>query len=95
MMSFGKPFSQYQWVKNSRASSSAVMVVQVGIIRMSEPSLSVIDKIQLKLSSSGRGPMKSIATLSPRSSGIGRGCRGPVGFRVEDLFHRQSVQEGI
>src|ERR1700729_3110626 len=39
--------------------------------------------------------MKSIATLSPHASGMGSGCKGPVGLHVDDLFHRHSVQDGI
>ena len=37
--------------------------------------------------------MKFMATLSPQSSGIGRGCKGPVGFRVVDLFCKHLVHE--
>ena len=45
MSSSGRPFSQYQLSKNITASSSAVIVVHVGIIQMSELRL-VIDKMQ-------------------------------------------------
>src|ERR1700761_327810 len=40
-ISSGNPFSQYHSLKNICASSSAVRVVLVGIMRMSEPDLSV------------------------------------------------------
>ena len=82
----GSPFSQYQWLKNSSAICSAVNVVTVGINYMSEPSRSVIKQIILNLLSNGKGPTKSIATLSPLSSGTGKGCNGPAGLVVHDLF---------
>ena len=40
-MSSGRPFSQYHSLKKICASSSAVSVVFVGTMRMSEPDLSV------------------------------------------------------
>ena len=36
--------------------------------------------------STGRGPMKSIATESQWSSGMGRGWSGPIGLVVVDLI---------
>jgi hypothetical protein len=86
IISSGKPFSQYQCLKNTVANPSANMSVRVGAIHMSEPSRSVIIKIQLKPSSSGSGPTKSIATEAPCSSGTGNGCNGPLGFDVDDLL---------
>jgi len=38
--------------------------------------------------------MKSIAIEAPRSSGTGKGCNGPIGRRVDDLFRWQSRQLG-
>jgi len=49
--------------------------------------------IEFLLSSSRRGPIKSIATELPCWSGIGNGCKGPYSFMVEDLFHWQSGQD--
>ena len=77
------------------ARSSAVMSRQVGIIQISEPSQSVMDKIQSTFLSKGNGLMKLIATLSPWVSGMGRGCKGPVGLCVEDLLCRHLVQDGM
>ncbi len=88
------PSIQYQFSKKTVASFSAVMLVQVGISLTLEPSLSVIVKRQLNPSSSGRGPIKSIVMLFPHSSGIGRGCSGPAGFVVLDLFQWQGIQPG-
>ena len=82
----GRPFSQYHAEKNNFAKCSADTSVRVGIRRMSLFSRSVIVAMQLKPSSSGRGPMKSIAILSHRRSGTGSGWRGPVGLRVRFLF---------
>jgi len=65
------------------------------MIWTSELSLSVIVRIQSNPLSTGNGPIKHIATLSPRASGIGRGCKGPAGLLVADLFRKQSVQEGM
>lgn len=56
------------------------MSVRVGIMRKSEPALSVIVTMQSNPWSSGNGPIKSIAMLSQRESGIGSGCKGPVGL---------------
>ena len=49
---------------------------------MSEFKRSVNVTIESKPLSIGNGPMKSIATASPRCSGIGNGCSGPKGFVV-------------
>ena len=38
--------------------------------------------------------MKSIATESQWSSGMGSGCSGPISFDVLDLFHWYSTQDG-
>jgi hypothetical protein len=69
----GRPFSQYQRSKNKMANSLAVSLVDVGIIRISDPSRSVIVRIQSYPLSSGRGPMKSIDMDWQRSSGTGKG----------------------
>ena len=66
MMLLGSPFSQYQLLKNSTARSSAVMFKFVGTIRTLAPMRSVIDRMQLKPESMGKGPMKSIAMDVPR-----------------------------
>ena len=95
MISLGNLFSQYQWLKNKTARSSVVMSVQVGIIWLLEPRWSVIDRMQSKLPLSGKGPIKSVAMLSSWSSGIRRGCKGPEGLCVLDLFLRHSVHEGM
>lgn len=95
MISEGRPFSQYQLSKNRVASFSAVMSVHVGISLTSEPRQSVMVSRQLKPSSSGSGPIKSIAILSPHSSGIGRGCKGPAGLVVLDLLCWQGMHLGI
>jgi hypothetical protein len=42
--------------------------------------------MQLFLLSSGRGPIKLIATESPHWSGIGKGCNGPIGLLVVALL---------
>jgi hypothetical protein len=76
----GKPFSQYQLSKKMTAKSLAVILQRVGMIWMSELRRLVIDRMQLNLWSIGSGPMKSIATLSPCASRIGRGCGGPDGL---------------
>ena len=60
IMSKGRPFSQYQWSKNKTASSFAVSLVDVGMIRTSDPRRSVMVRIQSCPWSKGRGPMKSI-----------------------------------
>lgn len=62
---------------------------------MSAPSRSVIVMIPSKPRSVGNGPMKSIATESPRWSGTGSGCRGPVGFVVRLLLRAHSGQAGF
>lgn len=82
----GSPFSQYQLLKKTTASSSAMRVVLVGIIRTSEFKRSVIVRIQSKLLSGGSGLMKSMETELQCSSGIGNGCKGPEGLEVELLF---------
>ena len=94
-LSLGRLFLQYQWSKNRSARFSAIMSVCVGMIHTSDPGRSVIERIQSKPSSRGRGPIKSMATLSPQSSGIGSGCKEPAGFLVDDLFCRQSVHKGM
>ena len=86
-ISRGRPFSQYQCRKKRSANCSAVIVVVVGTIRISDPSQSVNVTRLSYPSSIGRGPMKSIATESQWSSGTGSGCSGPMGFAVLDLFH--------
>ena len=70
------------------------MSVRVGAICMSDPSQSVIVKIQLNPSSSGSGPTKSIATEAPHSLGTSNGCNGPLGLDVKDLLHWQSTHPG-
>ena len=89
-----RPFSQNQLSKTRIAMSSTVVSHCVGIIQISDPKQLVIDSMQLYPWSMGRGPIKSNATLSPHSSGIGKGCRGPGALVVCDLFHWQSLQEG-
>ena len=59
-MSNGRPFLQYQWLKNKTMSSFAVSLVDVGMMRMSEPSQSVMVRIQSCPSSKGRGPSQLI-----------------------------------
>jgi hypothetical protein len=86
MMSRGRPFSQYQCLKNIDASPSADMSVCVGIIRMSDLSQSVIVKIQLRPSSSGKGLTKYIAIEAPLSSEMGNGSNCPFGFNIGDLL---------
>ena len=89
----GKPFSQYQLSKNKIAKSSAEMSVWVGTILTLAPKRSVMERIQLNPKSSLSGPMKSIAIDWPCSSRTGRGCNGPGGLVVGDLFHWQSAQD--
>ena len=91
----GRPFSQYQWSKKRTASSLALRVVEVGIILISEFSLSVMVSIQSCPWSLGRGPIKSIDMESQHLSGTGNGWSGPEAFLVLDLLHWQSGQEGI
>ncbi len=95
MISEGSLFSQYQLSKNLVASFSVVISVRVGISLTSEPRQSVIVSKQLKPSSSGSGPIKSIAMLLPHSSGMGRGCRGLAGLVVLDLLCWQGMHPGI
>lgn len=52
-------------------------------------------RIQSNPSSTGKGPMKSKEIESQRSSGTGRGCKGPAGFEVGLLFRMHSEQEGM
>ena len=40
--------------------------------------------MELYSPSFGKGPMKSMATESPRCFSMGRGCKGPIGFAVDD-----------
>lgn len=63
-ISNGRPFSQYQWSKNTTANSSAVIFAFVGTILMSDPNRQVIEQIMSYPLSRGSGPTKSIATLS-------------------------------
>ena len=86
MISSGNPFSQYHLSKKMSASCSAERLIHDGIICMSEFSRSVKVMIESKPLSMGKGPIKSIATESPRCSGMGRGWRGPNGLFVRDLF---------
>ncbi len=95
MISAGSLFSQYQFSKKMVANFSAIISVRVGISLISEPIQSVIVRRQLKPSSSGRGPMKSIAMLLPCSSGIGSGCSRPAGLVVLDLFCWQGTHPGM
>ena len=69
----GRPLVQYQFVKKRSARPSAVRSVVHGMILTSDPERSVNVVIQSKPLSSGKGPMKSIATESQRSSGTGKG----------------------
>ena len=73
MISKGRLFLQYQWLKNRQAMFSAVGVVIVGTICMSELRQSVRVMMQSYPLSSGSGPMKSIVTESHHSSGTGKG----------------------
>ena len=59
-----RPFSQYQLLKKIGVRDSAFKLVVVGMICMSAPSLSVIVRMQSKLSSRGRGQMKSMVMMS-------------------------------
>ena len=95
IISKGRPFSQYQFSKKRMAQPSAVRVVFVGMIRTSEWRRSVMVKMQSNPLSMGKGPMKSSEIESQRSSGTGRGCKGPEGFVVELLFRIHSEQEGM
>lgn len=81
----GKPFSQYHSSKNTTANSSADRSVWVATICISDPSQSVIVKIQSFPSSSGNGPMKSMAIDSQWELGTGKGCRGPEGLPIFDF----------
>ena len=88
-------FSQYQYLKNKATNFSANISVQVRIILISAPRQSVIAMIQLNLSSSERGPTKSIAIQSPQAYGTGRRYKSSIGEVMEDLFHWHNLQEGI
>ena len=90
----GMPFSQYHLVKKRCTSSSTFWDMVHRINLTSAPSLSVNVSKQSKPSSGGEGPMKSMATESPQLSGTGRGCKGPIGLVVKDLFRWHSTQEG-
>jgi len=94
-MSSGRLFSQYHRSKNCAENGSAAMSVLDGVMCMSAPRKSVIVTMQLKPSSSGQGPIKSIAMELPCSSGMGRGCSGPAGLVVLLLFLWQSMQVGM
>ena len=91
----GSPFSQYQLLKKSSASSSVVILILVGIIQMSVPRQLVTDNMQLYLLSTGSRPIKSMVILLAQRSGTGKGCSGLAGFVVQDLFCRQSMHEGM
>src|SRR6267378_2930799 len=71
--SSGSPFLQYQQSKNITAGFSAVSFIEVGIIQISKFNQLMIFRVQSKLSSSGRGPMKYKAAESHWLSGTGNG----------------------
>ena len=60
IISKGSPFSQYHSLKNKLARPCTVREQVVGMIQMLEPSWSVMVRMQSKLFSQGRGPMKSM-----------------------------------
>ena len=91
----GRPFSQYQYSKNWPASSSTLRSSQQGMRQMPENKQSVIVKIQSLSLSISKGSMKSIMMLSPWLSGTSKGCKGPGGWVVQDLFCWQSIHPGI
>ena len=91
----GRPFLQYQELKKMMARSSAMMLVLVGTMRTSDPSLSVMVSIQSYPVSNGSGPMKSIAIEEPCWSGMGSGWSGPAGCVVGDLLRKQSGHDKI
>jgi hypothetical protein len=97
MISSGRPFSQYQFSKKRIAQSSAESVVVVGMMCMSECSLSVMVNMQLTLLLTGNSPMKSIEIESPQLLGMGNECKGPVSLDVELLCisHALSTQGNI
>ena len=78
----GSPFLQYKWLKNKSAIALAISVEMVGTSWISDPRRLVIEQIMLNPPSIGSGPVKSMVTLSPHSSGTGKGCNGPGGFVV-------------
>lgn len=94
-MSRGKPFLQYQWLKNRLATSLAFMFIRQGTRRISAPSQSVIVIILSWPCSSGSGLMKSMEMESPCLSGTGSGCSGPAGLVVRLLFLAHSGQAGM
>src|SRR5882762_4953074 len=94
-MLLGIPFSQYQLSKNKTARSLAVMLILVGTIQMLAPSQSVMERMQSKLLSIGKGPIKSKVMLLPQWSGTGNGCKGLAGFVVGDLLCKHSMQDGM
>ena len=63
-ISVGNLFSQYHSLKKRDAKCSAVISVCVGMILISLPKQSVNVTIQFFPSSSGKGPIKLIATES-------------------------------
>ena len=95
MISKGNLFSQYHLSKNVSASSLAVRVEVVGMICILDLRQSVKVMIVSNPLSTGRGPMKLIATESHWASGMGKECRGPTGLVVSDLFLWQSEQDGM
>ena len=91
----GSPFSQYQCLNQSMAKCSAVKLAQVSTICMSDLAQSVMVAMVLKPCSLGSRPMKLMATLSPQSSGDGKGCKGPTGYEVGDLLYAHLAQKGM
>ena len=71
-------FSQYQLSKRSTAKLLALTSVCVGCTQMLALVQSVIMTMLSFSSSSGSGPMKSMATLLPCLSGTESGCNGSV-----------------
>ena len=80
-----RPFLQNQLSKTRITMSSTAASHHVGIIQISDPKQLVIDSMQLYPQSMGRGLIKSSATQSPCSSGIGKGCRGPGALVVHNF----------
>lgn len=52
------------------------------MIWISGPKQSVMEQTMSNPSSVGSGPMKLVATLSPHSSGNGKGCNGLAAFVI-------------
>ena len=68
-----RPFSQYHKSKNCTEKCLAEIFKHVGVIQISELSLSMMVTMTLKPSLSEHGSMKSIAMGSPHPSGMGSG----------------------